>query len=61
MKLLYTHSNTPSNYIRIDIYNLVMGVNGPTDACLRSWAGSTPVRTMFKITRKYYETVPNTQ
>ena len=61
MKLLYTHSNNPSNYIRIDIYNLVMGLDDPTDACLRSWAGSKPVQTMFKITRKYYETVPNTQ
>ena len=61
MKLLYTHSNNPSNYIRIDIYNLVMWLDDPTDACLRSWTGLKPVRTMSKITRKYYETVPNTQ
>lgn len=61
MKILYTHSNNPSSYIRIDIYNLVMWLNDPTDAYLRSWTGSKPVRTMFKIIRKYYETISNTQ
>ena len=61
MKILYTHSNNPSNYIRIDIYNLVMWLDDPTDTCLRSWEGSKPVQTMFKITRKYYETISNTQ
>ena len=55
------HSDNPSDYIRIDIYNLVMWLDDPTDVCLRSCAGSKPVQTMFKITRKYYETVPNTQ
>lgn len=57
MKLLHTHSNNPSSYIRIDIYNLVMWLGDPTDACLRSWDGLKPVQTMFKITRKYYETI----
>lgn len=61
MKLLHTHSDNPSDYIRIDIYNLVMWLDDPTDACLRSWAESKPVQTMFKITRKYYETISNTQ
>lgn len=61
MKLLYTHSDNPSNYIRINIYNLVMWLDDPTDACLRSWAGLKPARTMFKIIRKYYETISNTQ
>lgn len=61
MKLLHTHSNNPSDYIRIDIYNLVIRLDDPTDACLRSWAGLKPVRLMFKITRKYYETISNTQ
>lgn len=61
MKLLHTHSDNPSDYTRIDIYNLVMGLDDPTDACLRYWAGLKPVQTMFKITRKYYETISNTQ
>ena len=61
MKLLHTHSDNPSDYIRIDIYNLALWLDDPTDVCLRSWAGLKPVRTMFKITRKYYETVSNTQ
>ena len=61
MKLLHTHSDNPNDYIRIDIYNLVMRLDVPTDACLRSREGLKPVRIMFKITRKYYETISNTQ
>ena len=61
MKLLHTHSDNPSDYIGIDIYNLVIWLDDTTDTCLRSWRGLLPVRLMFKITRKYYETVPNTQ
>ena len=61
MKLLCTHSDNPSDYIRIDIYNLVMWLDDPTDTYLKFWEGSKPVQTMFKITRKYYETISNTQ
>lgn len=59
MKLLHTHSNDPTDYIRIDIYNLVIWLDDPTDTCLRTWAGKIPVQEMSKVTRKCYETISN--
>lgn len=59
MKLLHTHSNRPIAYIRIDIYNLVIWLDDPTDPYLRHWVESTPVQAMTKVTRKRYETIPN--
>ena len=59
MQLLHTHSNNINTYIRIDIYNLVIWLNDPTDPYLRFWAGRVPVHQMLRVTRKNYEAISN--
>ena len=59
MQLLHTHSNNINNYIRIDIYNLVIWLNDSTDLYLRFWAGRVPVHQMLRLTKEKYETISN--
>ena len=59
MKLLTVLSG--GCYIRITQYNLVIGFGDPLDNKLRKWNGGSSTKNLKQITRKYYETISNTQ